>query len=99
MTNGATIFDDRETVEFLRDHPHLLAIADAVRATQSEGTRSLRRRKPLLAAAAAAASAVVAALIAFLAVPGASSHHTAAGARLTTRSRSPRATHPTAPCR
>ena len=36
MSTGATIFDDRETVEFLRDHPHLLAIADAVRATQSE---------------------------------------------------------------
>jgi hypothetical protein len=40
VNSGATIFDDRETVEFLRDHPHLLAIADAVRATQSERTRS-----------------------------------------------------------
>lgn len=78
MNSGATIFDDREAVELLREHPHLLAIADAVRATQSEATRSLLRRKPLLLAAVAAC-AVVAALIAFLAVSGASSHHTAAG--------------------
>jgi len=79
VTTGATIFDDRETVELLRDHPHLLAIADAVRATQGDRARSLRRRKPLLIAAAAAGSAVVAAATAFLLIPGASSHHTAAG--------------------
>lgn len=48
MNGGATIFDDRETVEFLGDHPHLLAIADAVRATQGERTRSAR---PLVIAA------------------------------------------------
>ena len=42
MNGGATIFDDRETVELLRDHPQLLAIADAVRATQGERTRSAR---------------------------------------------------------
>jgi hypothetical protein len=42
VNGGATIFDDRETVEFLRDHPHLLAIADAVRATQGTRTRSAR---------------------------------------------------------
>jgi zona occludens toxin (predicted ATPase) len=39
VNSGATIFDDRETVEFLRDHPHLLAIADAVRATQRRQAR------------------------------------------------------------
>ena len=39
MSSGATIFDDRETVELLRDHPHLLAIADAVCATQTTRTR------------------------------------------------------------
>ena len=48
MNSGATIFDDPETVEFLRDRPHLLAIADAVRATQRERTRSALRGKPLL---------------------------------------------------
>lgn len=76
MNGGATIFDDRETVEFLRDHPHLLAIADAVRATQSEGTGSMLRRKPLLiAAAAVAVCATAAASIAFLAASRASSQH------------------------
>lgn len=60
MTSGATIFDDRETVDFLRDHPHLLAIADAVRATQSEGTARFRRQKPLLVAAAVAVLAALA---------------------------------------
>jgi hypothetical protein len=79
VNSGATIFDDRETVEFLRDHPHLLAIADAVRATQGEATRSVLRRKPLLVAAAVAACATVAATVAFLAVPNANPHHTAAG--------------------
>lgn len=81
MNSGATIFDDRETVEFLRDRPHLLAIADAVRATQRERTRSTFRRKALLIAAAAAlvACATAAALIAVFAMPGTSSHHTAAG--------------------
>jgi hypothetical protein len=81
VNSGATIFDDRETVEFLRDRPHLLAIADAVRATQRERTRSALRRKPLLIAAAAAlvACATAAALIAVFAVPGTSSHHTAVG--------------------
>lgn len=60
MSSGATILDDRETVELLRDHPHLLAIADAVRATQGTGTRSLARRKLLLVAAAVAACAAAA---------------------------------------
>jgi hypothetical protein len=54
VNGGATIFDDQETVEFLRDHPHLLAIADAVRATQSNRTRSALRRTPLLVAAVVA---------------------------------------------
>jgi hypothetical protein len=40
VNRGATILDDRETVELLRDHPHLLAIADAVRATQGKRNRS-----------------------------------------------------------
>lgn len=79
MNSGATIVDDRETVELLRDHPHLLAIADAVRATQGERTRSALPHKRLwLAVAAAVACAAVAALIAFLAVPGGSSQHRAA---------------------
>lgn len=42
MNSGATIFDDRETVEFLSGHPQLLAIADAVRATQGRRSRSAR---------------------------------------------------------
>lgn len=74
MNSGATIFDDRETVEFLRDHPHLLAIADAVRATQSKRTRSALRRTPLLVAAVVAC-ATAATLIAFLVVPGAGTQH------------------------
>lgn len=79
MNSGATIFDDRETVEFLRDHPHLLAIADAVRATQSKSRSASRRpRHPLIAMAAAfAVCAIGAALIAFLAVPGHSPHQAA----------------------
>jgi hypothetical protein len=81
VSSGSTIFDDRETVEFLRDHPHLLAIADAVHATQREAARSVLRRKPLLVAAAVATCAAVAATVAFLTVPNASSHHTAAGGR------------------
>ena len=77
MNSGATIFDDRETVEFLRDHPHLLAIADAVRATQSKQRRSAFRRTPFLVAAVVAC-ATTATLIAFLVVPGARTHHTGA---------------------
>lgn len=78
MNSGATILDDRETVEFLREHPHLLAIADAVRATQSKSTGTARR--PLLVAAAAVAVlGAAAALIAFLVVPGASHHAAARG--------------------
>lgn len=67
MNSGATILDDRETVEFLRDYPHLLAIADAVRATQSGRTHLADRRKPLFVAAAvvgaSAAVGVVAAVL------------------------------------
>ncbi len=82
MNSGATIFDDRETVEFLRDRPHLLAIADAVRATQRERTRSALSRKPLLVAAAAVVvCATAAALIAFFAVPGARTQHSGGGAQ------------------
>lgn len=79
MNGDATIFDDRETVEFLCDHPHLLAIADAVRATQSKPTSTARRRSLLVAAAAAAVLAAAATLIAALVIPGARPHHTAAG--------------------
>lgn len=66
MNRGATILDDRETVELLRDRPDLLAIADAVRATQS---RPSRYRRPLLLAAAAAAA--IGAALAGLALSGA----------------------------
>lgn len=58
MNDSATIFDDRETVEFLRDHPHLLAIADAVTATQGQPSTVRRHRWPLLVAAAAAIALV-----------------------------------------
>jgi hypothetical protein len=60
VSSGTTILDDRETVELLRDHPHLLAIADAVRATQGRGKGSMSRRKLLLFAAAVAACAAAA---------------------------------------
>ena len=60
MNHGATILDDRETVDFLRDHPDLLAIADAVRATQGTGARSRPHRKLVLVAAAVAACAAAA---------------------------------------
>lgn len=78
MNSGATILDDRETAELLRDHPHLLAIADAVRATQGKRTRSAFRRTPLLVAAVVAC-ATAGALIAFLVVPAASSPHATKG--------------------
>jgi hypothetical protein len=58
VNSGATIFDDRETVEFLRDHPHLLAIADAVTATQRQPSTVRRHRWPLLVAAAVAVAVV-----------------------------------------
>ena len=60
MNRGATILDDRETVEFLRDRPELLAIADAVRATQPQPKAIRRRWRPLLAAAAVLAAALAA---------------------------------------
>lgn len=78
MNSGATIFDDRETVELLCDRPHLLAIADAVRATQGKRKGSALRRTPLLVAAVVAC-ATAAVLIAFLVVPGASPHHSTKG--------------------
>jgi hypothetical protein len=61
--SSLTIFDDRETVEFLHDHPHLLAIADAVRATQR---RQARPRATPLRIGLAAALLAVAAVGAFL---------------------------------
>lgn len=58
---AATVFDDLEVVELLRDEPELLAIADAIAATRpaSRGRLPLRR---LLFAAAALAGALVLAL-------------------------------------
>jgi hypothetical protein len=54
VKSGATILDDRETVELLSERPDLLAIADAVRATQSRpGGLGFRRVKgPVLAVVA-----------------------------------------------
>lgn len=60
---AATIFDDREVLELLLDRPDLLAIADAVRATQATG----RRRLPAMRLALVAAAAVVAAVVGLLA--------------------------------
>lgn len=77
MNGGATIFDDRETVELLRDHPQLLAIADAVRATQGKPT-STARRPLLVAAAAVSVCAVAAVLIAFVVLPSARTPHSGA---------------------
>ena len=75
MNTGATILDDRETVELIGGHPHLLAIADAVRATQVRRTSLAHRRRPLLVAAAGlAACGAAAALTVVLAVPGATQH-------------------------
>lgn len=76
MNSGATILDDLETVEVLRDHPHLLAIADAVRATQGERTGTARQTLLLVAAVTALAGA--AALIAVLVIPGPRAHNTTA---------------------
>lgn len=78
MNGDVTIFGDRETVELLRDHPHLLAIADAVRATQSKPTRMARRRL-LVAAASLSVCVVAAVLIAFVVVPNARTPHSGAG--------------------
>jgi len=64
VNRSATIFDDRETVEFLRDRPHLLAIADAVRATQGRRTRSAHRRKPMFVAAAVVAACAAVGVVA-----------------------------------
>ena len=78
MTSGAAIFDDRETVELLRDHPQLLAIADAVRATQTRRTFLAHRRRPLLVAAAALVACGAAALTIALAVSGGTAQHSGA---------------------
>jgi hypothetical protein len=57
---AATVFGDLEVVELLRDEPELLAIADAVTATQAARHPSLRLRRLLIAAAALAAALAVA---------------------------------------
>jgi hypothetical protein len=80
VNSGATIFDDRETVELLRDHPHLLAIADAVCATQTRRSAFEQHRRPLLVAAAAlVACGTAAALTVALAIPSATTHHSPGG--------------------
>jgi len=61
MKDGTTIFDDLATVELLSKQPELLAIADAVRATQHPEARA-RRPWIVLAAATVAALAAVGAL-------------------------------------
>lgn len=53
MKDDPTIFGDRETVELLAADPQLLAIADAVTATQHKEARAWRPRVRLLLAAAA----------------------------------------------
>ncbi|MGH3009175.1 MAG: hypothetical protein ACRDLM_07200 [Gaiellaceae bacterium] len=55
MNSGATILEDRETVELLRGRPDLLAIADAVRAGHLRPATARRRRRTLLLAAATVA--------------------------------------------
>ena len=55
MKDDTTIFGDRETVELLAEQPELLAIADAVSATQRKEARARRRHPRLLMAAAAIA--------------------------------------------
>lgn len=65
MTGGATILDDRETVELLCGRPELLAIADAVRATNGRRTRSALRRTQLLVGAAVACTAAAASIVFF----------------------------------
>lgn len=53
MKDDPTILDDRETVELLSARPELLAIADAVRATQRKEARAWAPRARFLLAAAA----------------------------------------------
>jgi hypothetical protein len=72
VKDDPTILDDRETVELLAAQPQLLAIADAVRATQRKEGRAWKPRPHVFAAAAALAG--LAAVFAF-ALPGASGGH------------------------
>lgn len=74
MKDDPSILSDRETVELLSADPELLAIADAVRATQRKGTRTWARPRLLLLAAALVA---LSAMFAF-AFEGASGGHRAA---------------------
>jgi hypothetical protein len=79
VNSNATILDDGETVEFLRDRPDLLAIADAVRATQTRSaTRrrlASRRTRVGFGLAAVAAGAAIAAGVALTAQKAASPQH------------------------
>jgi hypothetical protein len=70
--SGATILDDRETVELLHNRPDLLAIADAVRATQTKSRAAWSHRRRVLAVAAAAAALAAGAIVGGLALTG---HH------------------------
>lgn len=65
MKADTTILGDRETIELLAAQPELLAIADAVRATQRSETRGWRPHPRLLAAAAAFAGLAVMAALTF----------------------------------
>lgn len=58
---------DTEVIELLADKPELLAIADAVSATQRKPVR--RRRRPVVFRVAVVAAAVVAVAVAVLAAP------------------------------
>ena len=73
MKSNATILDDRETLELLSEHPKLLAIADAVRATQTRRAAPRRRRLAFALAAAciggAAATVVFSGLLSSSAPP------------------------------
>jgi len=77
VKDDPTILGDRETVELLSSQPELLAIADAVRATQREDARAWIRLPRLLVAAAALAG--LAAVFAFAFTGGSGGERTRAG--------------------
>ena len=77
MRDDPSILGDRETVELLSAQPELLAIADAVKATQRKETRTWRPRPRLLVAAAALAGLAAAGA---LVLAGHSGGHTTSAA-------------------
>ena len=66
MTRTSTIFDDRETVDILRERPDLLAIADAVSATLRQPARRFATRRRVVVAAAAVVACAAAVSVAVL---------------------------------